>query len=111
MSLGSASIFDDIHNGYWDEGLDALMEVIAARRKYVRDQKGAQNMVQFGDGTPVRIVNIRPKYLTGITGKVDKSKMPNRRGDLVVQIDQHHWHRLGRYSHTLHVPASSLELI
>ena len=111
MSLGSASIFDDINAGYWDDGLDAIIEVAVARRKYVRDVQGAKNMADFDHGTAVRIINISPKYLNGITGTVDKTKMPNRRGDLVVSIDQKHWGHLGRYGRSLHVPASSLELV
>ena len=111
MSLGSASIFDDINAGYWDEGLDALIEVIISRRNYVRDHKGAQNMLTMGHGTPVRLVNISPKYMTGVTGKVNKNRAPIRRGDIMVDIDPLYWNSIGRRSHTLSIPASSLELV
>jgi hypothetical protein len=109
MALGSASIFDDINNGYWDEGLDAIIEMAVARRTFLRDAKGAENKITFIPGTAVRIINIRPKYLNGVTGVVTATPA-GRRGDLMVQIDQHCWHRLGhRYSHMLSIPASSLE--
>lgn len=112
MPLGSASIFDDINAGYWDEGLDAIIEFAAARRRYLRQQKGAKNQVEFKHGDEVRVINIKPKYLTGITGKINKQRMPARRDCIVVDIDPQHWHRLGhRYSQHLSVPASSMERV
>jgi hypothetical protein len=112
MALGSASIFDDINNGYWDDGLDAIIEMAVARRNFLRDAKGAQNQVDFHHGDAVRIVDIRPKYLTGITGKINKQRMPIKAGQIMVDIDQRCFHRLGhRFSHTLSVPASSLERV
>ena len=112
MALGSASIFDDINNGYWDEGLDAIIEMAAARRNFLRDANGAQNQVEFKHMDAVRFVNIRPKYLTGITGRVNKQRMPSRRGDIMVDIDPSCYHMLGtRYGKTLSIPASSLERV
>jgi len=109
MALGSASIFDDINAGYWDDGLDAIIEIAVARRNYLRDAKGAENKISFVPGTVVRIINIRPKYLNGITGTVTATPA-NRRGDLMVLVDMHYRHRLGhRFSNMLSIPASSLE--
>lgn len=105
----SVSIFDEIDAGIWDDGLEALAEAIRARRDYVRDQRGAKNQLEFKHGTPVRVINIRPKYLTGITGTVNKSRMPSRRGDIMVDVDPRCYHRLGRYGRCLAIPASSLE--
>jgi hypothetical protein len=102
------SIFDDIESGIWDEGLDAIIEAAVARRSFLRDMKGANNKINFVPGTHVRVVNIRPKYLTGITGTVS-FKTADRRGDLMVDVDPRCYHRLGRYSRTLSIPASSLE--
>jgi len=111
MALGSASIFDDIQAGYWDDGLEAIIEMAVARRKSLRDMQGARNMATFGPGTPVRVINIKPKYLHGITGRVNP-KAASRRGDIMVDIDQQYWHRLGhRFGKCLGVPASSLELV
>ena len=107
--LGSASIFDDIQAGYWDEGLDAIIEIAVARRKFLHAAKGAENKITFVPGTAVRLINIRPKHLTGITGIVS-TQTPSRPGDLMVTIDARHYHRLGnRYGTTLGIPASSLE--
>jgi hypothetical protein len=103
------SIFEDIENGIWDEGLDAIIEAAVARRRFLRDMQGANNKVNFVPGTQVRVINIKPKYLQGITGVVS-NKTAGRRGDLMVDVDQRCWHRLGRYSHQLSIPASSLEL-
>lgn len=112
MPLGSASIFDDISNGYWDEGLDAIIEMAVARRNMLRDQRSAKNMVEFRHGDEVRLVNIRPQYLYGITGTINKQSIPRKRGCLVVDIDPAHWRKLGtRYSRHLSVPASSLERV
>ena len=112
MSLGSASIFDDINNGFWDgDGLDAIIEAAVARRTYLRDLRGAVNQRDYQHGDSVRIVNIRPKYMTGVTGKVNKNRMPIRNGDIMVDIDQNCLHRIGRRSSTLSIPASSLELV
>lgn len=109
MALGSASIFDDIQAGYWDDGLDAIIEIAIARRNFLRNAKGAENMVDFRPGTAVRVVNIRPKYLHGITGVVSPSTA-GRRGDLMIDVDQHCWYKLGtRYGRKLSIPASSLE--
>ena len=109
--LGSASIFDDINAGYWDDGLDAIIEIAVARRNFLRDAQGAENMVDFRPGTAVRVINIKPKYLHGITGTVS-TKTASRRGDLMVEIDQHCWYKLGhRYGKTLGIPASSLEKV
>ena len=109
MALGSASIFDDINSGYWDDGLDAIIEMAVARRTFLRDARGAENKVDFVPGTAVRVIDIRPKYLTGITGVVNP-RAADRRGDLMVTVDEHCRYRLGRrFSFTLSVPASSLE--
>jgi hypothetical protein len=108
MALGSGSIFDDINAGYWDDGLDAIIEIAVARRTFLRDARGAENKITFVPGTTVRVINIRPKYLTGITGIVS-AQTADRRGDLRVTVDVRHHHRLGRYSTTLSIPASSLE--
>ena len=109
MALGSASIFDDIQAGYWDDGLDAIIEIAVARRNFLRDAKGAENKIIFRPGTPVRVINIKPKYLTGITGVVS-TRAASRSGDLMVEIDPRCHHRLGRrFSTTLGIPASSLE--
>jgi hypothetical protein len=103
-------IFNELDAGFWDEGLEALLDAVVARRNYLRDQKGASNKLEFISGTEVRLVNIKPKYLHGITGVVT-DQIAARRGDLMVFIDQRYWHRLGRFGTTLSVPASSLEKV
>lgn len=106
----SVSIFDEIDAGIWDEGLEALAEAVQARRRFVRDAQGARNKLEFAEGTHVRLINISPKYLVGITGMVNKRVAPHRSGDIMVDIDPHCYHRLGhRYGHRLSIPASSLE--
>jgi hypothetical protein len=110
MALGSASIFDDIQAGYWDDGLDAIIEIAVARRTFLRDAKGAENKIDFVPGTAVRVINIKPKYLSGITGVVS-TRIADRRGDLMVEVDPRFYRRLGRYSTTLSIPASSLEKV
>jgi hypothetical protein len=108
----SVGIFDEIEAGIWDDGLEAIIEAAVARRKFVRDMKGANNQIEFKHGEHVRIVDIRPKYLNGITGTINKGRMPSRRGDLMVDIDAHCYPRIShRFSRTVGVPASSLERV
>ena len=108
--LVSASIFDDIEAGYWDDGLEALAETVRARIEYLRKQRGARNQMEFRHGTTVRMINIRPKYLVGVRGTVNKDRMPNRTGDIMVDIDPRDYVRIShRFSRTVGVPASSLE--
>jgi hypothetical protein len=103
-------IFNELDAGFWDEGLEALLDAVVARRNYLRDQQGAHNKLDFIPGTEVRLVNIKPKYLVGITGVVT-DQIPSRRGDLMVFIDERCWRRLGKYGTTLSIPASSLEKV
>jgi hypothetical protein len=107
----SVNIFDEINAGYWDDGLEALLEAIVTRRKFVRDSQGAKNLAEFDHGTRVRLINIRPQRLVGATGTVNASVTPSQRGSLTVDIDAKCYHRLGRYSAQLSIPASSLERI
>ena len=105
------SLIEDINDGHYDEALDAVIELAVARRNFLRDAKGARNKVEFQHGDAVRVVDIRPKYLTGITGTINKHRMPAKAGQIMVDIEPRCWHRLGRYGHTLSVPASSLERV
>lgn len=111
MSITSPStgIFNEIEAGIWDDSLDVIIEYAVARRKFVRDTVGANNQMEFQHGDHVRIVNISPKYMNGVTGTVNKNRMPIRRGDLMVDIDPSQIYRIGRRSSTLSIPASSLE--
>lgn len=103
-------IIDLVQGGELDSMLDSLIEASVARRTFLRDVRGAQNKVAFVPGTRVRVVNIKPKYLSRITGVVS-NRIADRRGDLMVDIDPQCYHRLGRYSKCLSIPASSLELV
>ena len=70
---------------------------------------GCREQDQLRPGTLVRVIDIKPKYLKGIIGIVTP-RTADRRGDLMVSIDQRSWHKLGhRYSKTIDIPASSLE--
>jgi hypothetical protein len=104
-------IIDLIDGGEMDNMIDLLRDAVSARTNFLRDMKGAINKATFLPGTKVRIVNIRPKYLHGITGVVS-SQTPSRSGDLMVEIDPGCYHKLGhRFGRVLGVPASSLELV
>jgi hypothetical protein len=102
-------IIDLIDGGELDSMMDLLGDSVRARRDYLRELRGAINKATFMPGTKVRLINIWPKYLHGITGVVS-SQTPSRRGDLMVDVDPSCYHRLGyRYDKVLGVPASSLE--
>jgi hypothetical protein len=104
-------IADLIDGGECDDVLDLILDTAVARRTFLREVRGAVNKATFVPGTKVRIVNIRPKYLHGITGVVS-SQTPSRSGDLMVEVDPSCYSKLGyRFGHVLGVPASSLELV
>jgi hypothetical protein len=104
-------IADLIEAGECDDVIDLLRDAVNARTNFLRDMKGAVNKATFVPGTKVRLVNIRPKYLHGITGVVS-SQTPSRSGDLMVEVDPSCYRKLGhRFGHVLGVPASSLELV
>lgn len=107
----NTEIFNEIEAGIWDDGIDAIIEACVARRKFVRDMKGAENQMQFQHGDHVRIANISPRYMIGVTGRINKQRTPNRRGDIMVDIDDHRYYGRvsSRFSQTISIPASSLE--
>lgn len=102
-------IIDLIDGGELDDKLDILIDAAVTRRNYLRDMRGAMNKATLSTGTRVRLVNIRPKYMIGIQGTIS-NKSPQRRGDMMVDIDPMYRSRIGhRYSMCLSIPASSLE--
>jgi hypothetical protein len=104
-------IIDLIAGGECDSIIEGLGDAVRARREFLQEIRGAENRINFGPGTKVRIINIRPKYLHGVTGVVSAAT-PKRHGDIMVDVDPSQYYKLGhRYGHTLGVPASSLEEI
>lgn len=100
-----------ITEGSYDEYIDLLRECVIARHNYLAEQQGIQNKMTMSSGSRVRTCgNLRPKYLLGIVGTVS-STPPNRRGDIMVDIDPMYYRRLGRYGRKLSVPATCLELV
>jgi hypothetical protein len=112
-ALGSASIFDDIQAGYWDEGLEALAEAIRARREWLKSERGARNMLEFKHGDAVRLHNLSPKYMNGRTGTVVKDRISRRRGDIMVRIDDRYYRGriTERFAQVVGVPAANLERV
>lgn len=105
------SIFDQVASGKYDVQLEALSEAIRARRKYLSQQRGLANQVEFTPGTPVRIAGrISPKYLIGVTGTV--STLPaRRRGDILVDVAEEDRWKMGRFGTSISVPAQCLERV
>lgn len=59
-----------IVTGAVDGDLDAINQALRDRYKIVRAQKSAIAAATVKVGDKVRIVNLRPKYLAGLTGTV-----------------------------------------
>jgi hypothetical protein len=104
-------IVDLIDAGECDDIMELLTDAVSARRQYLKDMRGAMNKATFVPGTHVRLVNISPRYLIGITGVV-VAQTPKRPGDLMVEIDDLYYSRIRhRFGKVLGCPASSLELV
>jgi hypothetical protein len=107
--LDYSFIVDLIETGQVDDMVGLIYDAAVARKEFLKEMRGAMNRATMAPGTKVRLINIRPKYLHGITGTVSAAT-PSRRGDIMVDIDPSCHHRLGyRYNKLLGVPASSLE--
>lgn len=61
------SLINDILDGELDDHLDALIDAAQARKDTTAKLRAAR--LQVGD--KVRLMNIRPKYLSGATGTVE----------------------------------------
>lgn len=112
--MDDLDIFEQIQMGIWDDGdsLQAIIQAAVARRNFLRASRGAENLATFKHEQRVRLVNISPKYLVGKTGTVDKNRIPSRQGDIMVRIDDACYRNMShRFSQTLSIPASSLELV
>ena len=106
------SILDYIEKGYLDgDGIELIIEAAVARRRFLQQMQAAKNMRDFDHGTLVRLINIKPKYLTGVEATVDKTRTPSKSGTISVTVVDRHLRRLGRFSRHLSVPASSLERV
>src|SRR5579872_779022 len=101
-------VVQHIADGEYDKELDSLIRVALDRRRYLQSVIATVNQSEFVPGTRVRLVDIRPKYLIGLTGTV--SQLPStRRGDLMVEFDDQSYRYVQhRFQRTVGIPASSL---
>jgi hypothetical protein len=108
----ASELIQGIAKGEFDTQLDEIAHVIGERRRYLRLQKGLQNRKALKPGTPCRITpGIKPKYLTGLTGKVSE-QAPTRSGDLMFEFDDESYLYVAhRFRRIVGVPASLLARI
>ena len=93
--------------GERDDELEALVDAIRTRRQYLQEIKRAERRSSVHVGDRVRLTDIRPQYLKGLTGQL--IEMPPQ-GRAVVRLDQPF--RAANYVRpdgTIHVLASSVE--
>jgi len=67
-----ARLLLDIVTGARDAQLDQIADAVRSRRDMQRMQKAAVNKATLSQGVRVRIANIRPQYMDGATGVVDR---------------------------------------
>jgi hypothetical protein len=103
---------DLIDAGELDDMIEQLTDVVRARREYLHKLKGANNRAAMEPGDKVRLVDISPRYLYGVTGEV-VDQTPKRHGDIMVRIDDRYYRgRIAqRFGRVVGVPASSLEYV
>lgn len=105
-----------ILDGTMDEHMDELLDAYKARRNTVRNNKAQLNALTLKPGARVRLVNLSPKYLSGLTGEiVEPIERTQRRGKprFDVKVDSMPPQGTRRfYNNTVHgVPASAIEAI
>lgn len=102
--------FAYIANEATEEQIRAIFHVGNARIKNLRAVTAAANIANLSPGTTVRLQNLKPKYLNGLTGTVQAVE-----GDKVrVKLDDVSALQAGRYvsfDHTLSAPASTVAIV
>lgn len=99
------AIIAAILDGSVDDELTAVSQAIQTRKRQLREGQALLNKVTLGPGARVRTKNLKPKYLSGLTGTVLENQAGKR--DIQVQLDLSQY--TGRYSHTIGIPASCLD--
>jgi len=101
-------LVDEILGGQHDQHLDAITEAASTRKKVLARVRAMS--IDIGD--TVRTTNVRPKYLSGVKGRVVNKTDKN----FQVELDENELHRVkakggDRYlrHNTLGVPHSCVE--
>lgn len=107
--MSAQQLIDDILGGLHDELLDAIEEATRARRRAIATTTAA--LLKVGD--TVRTVNVRPKYLSGVTGVVTSKGAKNIRvkltGPELTRIKLRGGERYLDLEDTIGVPHSCIE--
>lgn len=105
-------ILGAIDTGKLDRYLDELSRAIRARREVIRHREAMVNVETLKKGDRVRLVNLRPKYLTQYDAIIVKPALArNNEPGFVIDLDTD-LVRVGRYSTKgVTVPASCVEKI
>jgi len=108
MSL-TQELIDEILGGEHDTLLDAIEQAIRARRQAVATTTAA--LVRVGD--PVRTQNVRPKYLSGVSGVVaskgNKKIRVQLAGAELQRVKARGGQRYLDFDDTIEVPHSCIE--
>lgn len=84
------TILTAIANGEADDRFEEVYAAIKARKKVVASIRAASTKV----GDKVRLANLRPKYLAGMTGTVQRIQ---GNGNFVVALDSEYINEAFRY--------------
>jgi preprotein translocase subunit YajC len=88
-----------------DEELNELWEYMQLRHNALRRKANIEAMEVLQEGDHIKLTNIKPKYLVGLTGTISK----RRQTKFEVLLDQEVY-RAGRKTKFLVVPAQCLRL-
>jgi hypothetical protein len=98
-------ILDSIRSGEQDANLDTLSEAVRDRIKGTRAVNAANSLMEIAIGQPVRLKDLSPKYVNGLTAKV----VGKGRSRFQVVLDSPP--AGGRFNGTVTVPATCVEAI
>jgi hypothetical protein len=95
----------EILQGEYDSDLEQIEMACRQRRKLLRGAAAAVTMAAVNVGDTIRIKDIRPKYLIGVTAEVTRK----RRSKLEIKFSE--THRRYRSGTTVIIPSSCVEIV
>jgi hypothetical protein len=81
---GLTDVLEGIDRLENDASLTAVYQAYRNRSKTLRDRRAMLNVATLADGTRIRLINIRPKYLIGTEGSIVRRHSATK---FVVDLD------------------------
>jgi hypothetical protein len=98
-----ATLIASIINGEYDDDIDRIFRALRSRENEIRRRAAQVNLITLTPGTRVRLKDLSPKYLNGLTGVVKAS----RGARITVELDTN----TDRFGKIVRPPASCVEAI